>query len=190
MPRENHRQFSRPSKSSARSRQTAKSHSQSQDGTKSNQPSALLFVDVSGPKESKRPGRRKAVRSFLMKQYKQSQKISDPLQIPPVELGDECDNVNNAQVTSAATSPPLAENDADSSHSSSQVSNHRHDAEKVFLASRQLCVSSPNSEKAAYPNSPLSFLGNGSLDPFDSYPARIEIRAHQLLDLCRSMTVL
>ena len=187
MQPENHRQPLRPSKSSARSRTTVKSQSQRQDATKDSQPNTLLFVDVSDPSESRREDRRKAVRSFVMKKYKQSQRSTEPLQTHKANLDDESgvDNTHNSLVIA---SPLFAENDTDSPHLLSQSPNHSSDVEDGAVASSQLYAASPDLVNAAPPNSPYNALGSGSIDPFDSYPAQIELRAHQLIDLCRLLS--
>ena len=168
----------RPAKLPSRPRETTKIQKGTQNGTKRTQPNPLLFVNVSDPAESKRQDSRKAVRSFVMKQYKQSQKTYDPLQMLEMELDKGKDDaVEDALVrsqvvknTNISQSPSWPDNSCD--------------VEEISMTSRQHHLSSPSLAHTRQRSSPLSILSSGSLDPFDSYPAQIDMRAQQLVHMC------
>ncbi len=186
MPPETDRRPSRPSKSSRRAKQTGQTGGQGRDAAKSSQIPSFMFVDVSDPNESRREEKRKACRSFVMKQYKQSQNSAASVAVEVDDDSDDDDEDTTTKFRGATSSSGLLESNADSPHSLSQPRGDNSSNETTdLLASRRLYVSSPDWDNAAHPIiSPLSLLGNGSLDPFDSYPSRIEMPAHQLIDMC------
>ena len=93
-----------PAKSISRLKETTNLRKYAQNGTKSTQQNALLFVNIADPADRNRKDSRKAVRSFVMKQYKQSQKTIEPLQTREMELEEEDDDaVEDAPARSQLT---------------------------------------------------------------------------------------
>ena len=168
----------RPAKSVSRPRDTTKVHKQTQNGIKSTQSNPLLFINISNPAERKRKDSRKAVRSFVMKQYQRSQKTVEPLQVREMELEEGEDDAVEEVIGNLQPAE-----DADNSQSLT-LSDNDHDVGESSIISRQHRFSSSDSIHTGHCNTPLSILGCGSLDPFDSYPSQIDMRAHQLIDMC------
>ena len=168
----------RPAKLVSRPKDTAKIHKRSHNGTKGSLPNPLLFVNVSNPAEGKRKDSRKAVRSFVMKQYQQSRKQNEHHQLQKEELEGEDDAVEDGQ---ERLQTPV---NADILHPSCRSDTSR-DVEEIQLISAQNRSLSPNLAHVKSRSSPLSILGNGSFDPFDSYPSQVDTRAHHLIYLCK-----
>ena len=58
------------------------------------------------------------------------------------------------------------------------------DVEELSMTPRQHSFPWPTLAHTGQSNSPISILGSGSLDPFDSYPVQIDMRAHELVSMC------
>ena len=170
-------ELKRPADPIYRPRETTRQHKQSQNVRKGIQPNPLLFVNVSDPAESKCQDSRKAVRSFVMKKYKQSQKISESFHLEHMKLDEDTDEiVNNGLELSQV---------ARSADSLSQLwPDNSCDMEEPLITPRQHGFPWLSLAYEGQSSSPMSIIGNGSLDPFDSYPVQIDMPAHELIDMC------
>ena len=185
----------------ARSRNASKQQKRSQNEKKRPQPNGLLFVNFSDPAESKREDSRKAVRSFVMKKFKFLQRSSKSSNQEPMTLDEDTNDV----VEETPQVSQIAENTDNSSlqiapttdNSSSLVADNGDDwlFQTDLADSREMEDFAMTTTKQGFPwptlappehyyNNPVSILGSGFLDPFDSYPVQIDMRGHNLVDLC------
>ena len=182
MPAHFHTGLERPATSPLHPGRKSIAQRGAQDGIQSIQSSTLMFVNVSNPAESKRQDNRKAVRKFVMKQYRQSQKTSPLIQLEQAEL-DEGDDDDDEPMRDAPLIPHIADETDPSSSSKSS------DWEEALTTSNSSKFQSPDLAIVWPVSSPVSTLGSGSLDPFDSYPDQVEMRVHELLEMCECISL-
>ena len=131
-----------------------------------------MFVNITDPADSKRADNRQAVRKFVMVQHSHKQKTRS-----------YSTDQEEVQSESDPSYEPLQE--------SKMTYNRESSISEFSLASGEVStmVKSGPFDNAdltddLLPGNLLTMPVSGQLDPFDTQPAKIDMRVHQLLDLC------
>ena len=128
-----------------------------------------MFVNITDPADSKRADNRQAIRKFVMIQHNHRQKS----RLYPTDQEEE-------QSTGDPNPELLPEIQLAYNRESSTSENSLASGEASGVARNRPL---PRTDDLL-PGSPLNMPVSGQLDPFDTCPAKIDMRVHQLLDMC------
>ena len=141
------------------------------------QPGPLMFVNITDPAESKRADNRQAVRKFVMVQHSYKQKTRSRSIIGEEEQSDDDDPHHEA-----VQEPKLVYNRESSTSEYSLASEEASGGASILTTKNPLQC--PDVANGLLPNSLMTRPISSQLDPFDTHPAKIDMRVHQLLDMC------
>lgn len=147
-------------------------------------PAELHFVNLSKPNEGKDKETRKAIRIHIMQQYIQKKKLRETRWTTKTLSSQRCtcrraiSTSRNGSTSGPGVCPRCNGRQWTVKESAPDLSEGRQIGQQQTLVR-------PTNRRKRLTTGPITMLGAGRVDPFDTYPAKARPDTHELLDHCK-----